>query len=129
MFCNKCGAANQDAAEFCSQCGNQLTRGGPPSSQGSPALPQGQPGAASPRDVPNYLVQAAIVTIFCCMPFGIVAIVFAAQVNGKLESGDREGALQASRKAKLWSWVSFGVGLGLMILYGLIMLVAVLLSV
>ena len=71
-------------------------------------------GGARPGDVPNYLVQAILVTIFCCLPFGIVAIVFAAQVNGKLERGDREGALRASSTAKLWSWISFGVGLSLL---------------
>ena len=38
----------------------------------------------APISVPNYLVQAILTTIFCCLPFGIVAIVFAAQVNGKL---------------------------------------------
>lgn len=63
------------------------------------------------QSVPNYLVQAILVTIFCCLPFGIVAIVFAAQVNGKLAAGDYAGAAETSRKAKLWCWVSFGVGL------------------
>lgn len=62
--------------------------------------------------VPNYLAQAILVTIFCCLPFGIPAIVFAAQVNGKLAAGDYEGARASSRKAKTWTWVAFGVGLG-----------------
>jgi hypothetical protein len=67
------------------------------------------PNAA--RSVPNYLVQAILTTIFCCIPFGIVAIVFAAQVNGKLAAGDYAGAVQASNQAKMWSWISFGLGL------------------
>jgi len=47
------------------------------------------------------------------MPFGIVAIVYSAQVNGKLKAGDYEGALESSNKAKTWGWVSFGIGLAI----------------
>ena len=36
----------------------------------------------------NYLVESILVTIFCCMPFGVVGLVFAAQVNSKFEAGD-----------------------------------------
>ncbi|CAN5739464.1 hypothetical protein BH18ACT11_BH18ACT11_24340 [soil metagenome] len=61
--------------------------------------------------MPNYLVQAILTTLFCCLPLGIVSIVYAAQVNGKLAAGDRAGALQSSRNAKLWAWISFGTGL------------------
>ena len=63
------------------------------------------------RNVPNYLVQAILATICCCLPFGIVGIVFAAQVNGKLAAGDYAGAMQSSSMAKTWCWVSFGVGI------------------
>ena len=61
--------------------------------------------------VPNHLVFSILVTIFCCVPFGIVSIVYAAQVNGKLAAGDYAGAVDASNKAKTWCWVSFGIGL------------------
>ncbi len=59
----------------------------------------------------NYLVWAILVTIFCCLPFGIVSIIFAAQVNSKWQSGDLEGARQASKNAKTWAWVSAGIGI------------------
>jgi hypothetical protein len=74
---------------------------------------------ATPRQgpVPNYLVQAILVTICCCLPGGIVAIVYAAQVNGKLASGDYTGARVASDTAKMWCWISFGVGLAINALY------------
>ena len=68
--------------------------------------------AQSPQpNVPNYLVQAILTTIFCCLPLGIVSIVYAAQVNGKVAAGDRAGALQSSRNAKMWAWIAFGAGL------------------
>ena len=66
----------------------------------------------TPRpQVPNYLVQAILCTVCCCPPFGIPAIVFAAQVNSKLAAGDAQGAMEASRKAKMWCWISFGLGI------------------
>ena len=58
------------------------------------------------QKIPNYLVQAILATLFCCMPFGIAAIVFAAQVNTKLAAGDVAGAMESSRKAKMWCWWS-----------------------
>jgi hypothetical protein len=67
-------------------------------------------GGAQP-DVPNYLWQSIAVTICCCPPVGIPAIVFAAQVNSKLATGDITGAIEASRKARMWCWISFAVGL------------------
>jgi hypothetical protein len=93
---------------------------------GSP-LPYGQPvGYQQPymgQHVPNYLVQAILVTLFCCLPFGIVSIVYAAQVNSKLAAGDYAGALDASQKAKTWSLWSFGIGLVFGLAYfGLIIL-------
>jgi hypothetical protein len=60
---------------------------------------------------PNYLVFAILTTIFCCQILGIVSIVFAAQVNSKWNSGDSQGALDASRNAKMWAWIAFGSGL------------------
>jgi hypothetical protein len=45
------------------------------------------------------------------MPAGIVAIVYAAQVNGKLAVGDMAGALDYAKKAKMWSMIGAGAGL------------------
>jgi len=71
---------------------------------------------ATQSDVPNYLVQAILTTIFCCLPLGIVSIVYAAQVNGKVVAGDRAGALESSRLARMWAWISFGTGFVLIVL-------------
>jgi len=65
---------------------------------------------SSEQNIPNYLIPAILSTICCCLPFGVVAIIFAAQVNSKLAAGDRAGALEASNKAKLFTWIAFGLG-------------------
>lgn len=90
----------------------------PPPAEGSglpppPPMP-GQGVSAryptTPGQVPNYLVWAILVTLFCFLPTGIVAIVFASQVNTKLAAGDIAGAIEASNKAKMWTIVSAVVG-------------------
>lgn len=80
------------------------------------------------QNVPSYLPQAILTTLFCCLPFGVVAIVYAAQVNAKLAGGDYEGALQASKTARTWCWVSFGSGLAFFVIYIVIIFLSALVS-
>jgi hypothetical protein len=77
--------------------------------------PVGGPPPTPPGAVPTYLVQSILVTLFCCIPFGIVAIVKAAGVSSALAAGDYQKALAASQSARTWCWVAFGVGLAVSI--------------
>lgn len=74
---------------------------------GNPAI-QGRP----PK---NYLLESIIVTILCCLPAGIVAIVYASSVETKFYAGDLRAAQEASEKAKLWTWISAGMSVFLYI--------------
>tara|TARA_B100001750_G_scaffold57482_1_gene45428 strand:- start:1133 stop:1378 length:246 start_codon:yes stop_codon:yes gene_type:complete len=56
----------------------------------------------SQPNVNNNMVKAILVTIFCCLPFGIIAIIKASEVNGKLAAGDVEGAQQSAAEADKW---------------------------
>lgn len=61
--------------------------------------------------VDNHLVKSILVTLCCCLPFGIAAIVFSSQVNPLVQGGRyaeaREKAAQADK------WANWGIGLGL----------------
>ncbi|MFZ3365502.1 MAG: CD225/dispanin family protein [Candidatus Sulfotelmatobacter sp.] len=89
---------------------------------GSLSVP-GQPPAAGQMPsifMPNYLVFAILATVLCCLPAGIPAIVYAAQVNGKLQAGDIAGAQDASKNAKMWCWISLGAGLAVGVVWGIL---------
>ena len=64
-----------------------------------------------------YLVLSIISTVCCCLPFGIVGIVFSVKINSALNAGNYEEAAQNAKMAKIWTIVSFVVGLVVGILY------------
>jgi hypothetical protein len=106
VYCTQCGTANDDQGKTCTRCGAALV------APGGSELPA--------QKVPNYLVQSILVTLCCCQIPGIVAIVYAAQVNGALAMGDFERARRCSRTAFIWAWVAFGLGVLIVCGYALI---------
>ena len=83
-----------------------------------------QPPAGGSATVPNYLVPA-IISIFCCWPLAIPAIIFATQVNGKVAAGDIAGAEDASKKAKMFSFIAIGLGLVGILIYVIMLILGV----
>ncbi|MBN1809343.1 MAG: CD225/dispanin family protein [Planctomycetes bacterium] len=117
MFCPKCGQELPDDVARCYSCGEPVEhlQATGPVQQRPPLTP-----------IPSNLVWAILTTLFCCLPFGIVAIVYAAQVDGKTASGDYAGAREASNKARTWSFVAFLCGLIPMIIYIILIVIGVL---
>lgn len=79
----------------------------------------GPPQVLSAYEVPNHLalsISAAVLTLcFCCIPFGVVPVIFSMQVNSKLAAGDYSDAQSASNNAKLWSWICIGIALAIFV--------------
>lgn len=88
---------------------------------GAPQAPGYGPGPMPPGSVKNYLVESILLLICCAGIWAIPAIVYAAQVNGKLQSGDYQGAVAASENAKKWCLIALAIGLlcnvGLSVVY------------
>jgi heme/copper-type cytochrome/quinol oxidase subunit 2 len=70
-----------------------------------------------PSQPKNWLVESILVTILCCLPFGIVGIINAAQVSTKYASGDYAGAERASQEAGKWTKIGFWIGIAVVVLY------------
>lgn len=69
-----------------------------------PNYVQGQP----PRKPDNHLAWAILSTLFCCLPLGIVSIVYSSKVDGLYRAGDYYGAQDAANKAQnyaLWGTI------------------------
>lgn len=71
------------------------------------------------------LVWAILCTIFCCLPLGIVAIVYAAKVDSLYNSGNYEEAQRASDKARKFSIYGALAGVAVGVIYAVIMFGAV----
>lgn len=130
MFCPQCGAKNDQDSRHCSQCGTalgepvltppQVPQPPPPGAQPYYPPPPNVPGGPMVAGtVPNYMTQAIMVTLFCCIPLGIVGIFKANEVNKRLAANDYAGALAASNSARQILW--WGVGVGLVVTVGWVM--------
>lgn len=129
-FCSNCGQPIEGDVRFCTQCGAPIPQAEPtpPPYEPQPQMAYGQnsyetpqPQASRPQPTgpkpSNFLVWAILSTIFCCLPFGIVAIVMAAKVDNLWNTGHYQEAEDASRKAKTWTLVAAIVGLVIGALY------------
>lgn len=105
MFCRSCGTENAEGSTTCTACGAVLTN--PFSSTATPTMASkiddGKPN--------NYLVWAVISNVCCCPIFGVVAVIYAAQVDARWNAGDRVGAVAASKNAFKWTAIALGLGI------------------
>ena len=75
----------------------------------------GQP--QKPINGTTYLIFAIISTLLCCLPLGIVAIVYACKINSLQRNGDYAGAQNAAKKAKIFTIIGTVAALVVSIFY------------
>ncbi len=109
--CSNCGAELKPDANFCSDCGAARVNIAPAAEVVESAGAVRSAPVPPPRKIENHLIKSIIATLCCCMPFGVVGIVYAAKVDALLRQGDYAAAEEAGQKAGLWSNLSIGVGL------------------
>jgi len=133
-YCPKCWAECVDGTNFCIRCGAAVTEATDTlkfsaeevlaeevKTEKTPTpepetfvfagnkTQTGQTNQAAQKKIETHLVKAIISAVCCCIPFGIVAIIFASQVHSKQRMNDYEGAMEASKKASLWANLSIAV--------------------
>lgn len=88
--------------------------GWPPSLSAGPSStpppPSFSPPPSTPVKVPNYLVPSIFSMLCCCLPAGVVSLIFSIQANSKADAGLYEEAMRNANLARIWLWVSVGVG-------------------
>lgn len=94
-----------------STLGGEMPLGGGPAASPDPVWSTPGSGTVRPPMPASYLVWSILATVLCCLPTGIVAIVYSSKVEPRYLAGDMVAAQQAAANAKLWCWISFGVGL------------------
>ena len=94
MFCRHCGKSIQDGTAQCPYCGQNL-----------------QDIVQPEITIKTHLTEAILVTLFCCLPFGIVAIINAAKVSNLVAAGKYNEAVEASNNASKWVKISLIVGI------------------
>lgn len=107
MRCKYCDSENKPKRNICEFCGAPLEYVEEAEKQiedVSSDFPE-----EAPYKVPDYLVHAVLVTVFCCMPVGIVAIFFAARAKTLSSRGEYVRAMEASEMAKASCWIGFGI--------------------
>jgi hypothetical protein len=67
-------------------------------------------------DIPNYLPWAIAATLLCCMPGGVVSIIYASKANSAKARGDYAEASAAAGQAKTWLILSVVLGLAFTLL-------------
>ncbi len=99
----------------------EMPAASPPFSQSeSPSVTPSSPSVldSSTETKPKtWLVESILVTILCCLPFGIAGIINAAKVDSRYAAGDYVGAKKSSDEAKKWTIIGLIAGVVVMLLY------------
>lgn len=92
-----------------------------------PGAPPGYPVGPGYRQLApppeNHLVWGILTTILCCLPFGVVSIVKANQVNTLWAQGQFQAAQQASEDAKKFAIISAACAVALFVVPFVILII------
>lgn len=123
MKCKFCKEEIPDGVKFCPMCGavvQEEEKSGAYEYQYGTA---GQSVCQSPQQPINgtlYMVLSVLSLLMCCLPLGIVSIIFSSRINTQQRNGDYDGARDSANKAKLFLIISLVLGLVLdAVIFGL----------
>ena len=80
--------------------------------------PAGASGTAP--NIDTWLWQSIVVTVLCCLPLGIVGIVFSSQAQTEISNRNYAVAQQKAKQAKTFTLIGGGIGLlSWLVMFGL----------
>ena len=65
------------------------------------------------KSIPNYQVEAVLVTLFFFSPFGLISLVYATLAYGAVQRGDIEKATIYNKIAAIWGWTAVTSGIAM----------------
>lgn len=92
----------------------------PPMSGGTASFGGGSISGGEPPNTTPYLIASIAMTLCCCLPLGVVGIVFSALAMGDVNKGEYAAAEQKLKNAKLT--LIIGLVLGLLVGIGWLLL-------
>ena len=112
-------AQYQDAQNYGTGSQNTYTSDYQNSQYQTPPVYQSSYQPEKPINWVPYLVLSIVTTLCCCLPFGIVGIVYATKINSAMNAGNYEEAQRSARTAKIWIIVAAVVGVIANIIVGI----------
>lgn len=112
MKCSFCGNEVEEGSKFCPVCGTRIEQ---ENSFDGERLEYNQSNNHYDRPIhpingTPYLIFSILTTICCCLPLGIVSIIYASKIDSLQRMGDYEGAQDAAKKAQIFMIVGAVVG-------------------
>lgn len=96
MFCQKCGTDIGESQEMiCPACKEKTLQ----------------------LEVTDYTVYSVLSMIFCCVPFGVVSLIYSSKTAQLVKNGKIDEARELSRKAKAWAIAAVVTGFIFTLLY------------
>lgn len=113
LTCHDCGGKVSSDAAQCPHCGAKVKK-----EQTVIVEPKTVATATTAQVKPdNWLTWSILSTLLCCLPFGVVGIVYASKVDSAWYAGRYDEARAAADKAKTFTLISAGVGIAVSVLY------------
>lgn len=84
-----------------------------------PVIPNAPTTTTSTKKPFNWLIPAILSTLLCCIPFGVVAIIYAVMANERFERGDFTGSESSRKVAKGFTIASIVIG-GILVLLAIV---------
>ena len=111
MYCKNCGAVIPNRRKTCLNCGTKVEDKGT-KVEYKQTCPE------------THLAKAIVVTLLCCWPFGIPAIINATGVESAFNAGNYGLALERSQSADKWGNISMIAAAIFWVIYLIVMVAA-----